>query len=172
MTYEARFGLTRQVGLALGLSLAFVALGVLLARDGERLGWLVAGFFGMCGAVILGVAVVGGTALRVDAGGIRLGAPFGRRAVDVPWGDVQAVVLFTQPLPRGNRMDYVGVVPAAAAADEGAATVLEQLGTRLTGAPPEVLRLSRAVTGWSLDEDRLAQAVRAHAPGVQLADLR
>ena len=50
-------------------SLAFVAGGVLMIRDGALLGWLVAGFFGLCAVVFATMLLPSSSYLDLDAEG-------------------------------------------------------------------------------------------------------
>lgn len=102
--YEARFRGPKTVRMVIIL-LAFCAL-VLIAPAPL---WARIFVIGACGTglvILLAVGLSRKTALRVDAGGVRLcQSPFFRSAVAFyPWADVRQIVLW-----RYQRLDFIGV---------------------------------------------------------------
>ena len=107
------------------------------------------------------------TAFRADYAGLTLGAEpralmVGRRADFIPWHEVDAIVLHPNTSGLPGTEGRVGRVEvrrrqALAAAD---------------GRPPEpgTTAVTRAVTGWRLDRERLALFTAAMAPGVPVID--
>ncbi|MFD0591168.1 hypothetical protein ACFQZ4_00015 [Catellatospora coxensis] len=119
------------------------------------------------------------SALRVDATGISLGGSPPCRAATaahVSWAEVQAVVVAPQPaqnLPCIGVLRPPGVARLPGAPTGSAGKAAGRVRVRRPGAPgPRLLAAGRAVSGWRFDLDRLTTAVRHHAPGVAVRDLR
>lgn len=131
--------------------------------------WLLipfAAFFGIALAALSYGAATHALALRVDERGISLtktSAPGRtREPVLVPWPETHAVVLAKSP--RNRRLDALYVVTQS---DEMPG------GATLGDLPPRISN-GRFVplTNWSVEFDRLSEAVRAHAPTVAVVDHR
>jgi hypothetical protein len=131
--------------------------------------WLLIPFAAFLGIALAGLSYGAAThapALRVDERGISLtksSAPGRtREPVLVPWPETHAVVLAKSP--RNRRLD--------------ALYVLTQSDETLGGATPGGLmpRIPDGrfvpLTNWSVDLDRLSEAVHAHAPTVAVLDQR
>lgn len=75
----------RHLGL-LVISLVFVAIGILMVRDGEGIGWLVLGFFGLCALAFAVQMLPGASRLRLDRDGFTVTSLF--RSSTVHWSEV------------------------------------------------------------------------------------
>jgi hypothetical protein len=179
--YIERFGFAPKTVFVVLASAVFCALsflpGISLAL---RVVTLV--FCGGIGLFILVTAVSRGIALRIDQQGVTLGAPpmpwlRRQRAVLVPWRDLQQVMLFSQvvPSPPTFRMPYIGLALRPGAPPPPGARLRGRL-LRLSSSlvphiPPEVIPLSRQISGWRLDRARLLAAVAAYAPDVGVVEV-
>lgn len=135
------------------------------------------GLFGGGAVTFLIVMARGNLALRVDSEGVTVGSsPLGREIPGrtVPWSDIQAIVMFTQNTGKGT-MNYVGVMrqpglePLPASPGPRALRASEWL---IPGISRDILATSVPVNGWSLDKERLSQAIKLNAPRVPLWDRR
>jgi hypothetical protein len=111
-------------------------------------------------------------ALRVDETGVLLGgSPLRYRATTahVPWEHIEAVALWSQPVPS-SEIPYVGLVrhDGAPPLPGPQGRMARAVGNALTPVPFEVLMASRAVNGWRLDPARLTTAVTHFAPHVRI----
>lgn len=116
-----------KVGLVL-VSGAFVVIGVLMVRDGEWPGYLVAGFFGLCCLVGLLALLPGAFRLRIDQRGLEMRALF--RTTWVRWDDVEAFGVITHRVNGLRTHQMVGFL------------------TRRPDGRGRGERLSRALTGF------------------------
>ncbi|MER7759214.1 hypothetical protein [Streptomyces sp. NPDC097619] len=173
--YEARYGWDlRTVGVVAICAVFTVAL---LLLDTIPLFARVIGLplFGGGGVLMAYSALSRRVAFRVDAVGVLLGGSPARYAATsalVPWADVTGLVLWRQDAV-GAKLPYVGVTrrpgsPALPGDGPKARAVL----AALVPVSADVAMSSRAVSGWRLDERRLAAAVEHFAPGTPVRDLR
>lgn len=151
--YEARYGPSGRNVLMMIACLAFVVgipvthLGIVLAVLGEVL-------FGAGFLLCLAFNVLRRVALRVDEVGIAVTRhPFQPESkwLSARWPEVEAIVLWQQPV--------------------GTRSSMQQIGIRRSGDAPGALnRNSRPVNGWRLDRERLVAAVRRFAPETKIID--
>ncbi|WP_306359279.1 hypothetical protein [Nocardia sp. CC227C] len=175
MSYEARFGFDLRSTGILGICALFVVIALVVPDMSVALQVITIVFFGGGGVFMAAGMASRELALRVDDDGITLGGPPLRRkdtTVSVPWSDIAAVVLFRQRVSHGASMRYIGVrrhegLPPLPRAQGMAAKAAPRLIPHI---PPDVIAASRPISGWRLDEDRLAAAVRQHAPHVPIVD--
>jgi len=173
-SYEERYRLAGDVGWKLFGVLVFAGLGsewhtsVIYTVFALVAGTLAA----RAGGVY--AAARGAVAFRTDHAGITLGAVPGLlgsrgRAVFVPWGDVEEIVLY-QARPGGRRS--VRAVQRIGIRRRPSALPLAWGNEQAPGCPlPGVaVGASRRITGWRLDRDRLAAVTAAVAPGVPIID--
>ncbi|MFD9004082.1 hypothetical protein ACFV0T_24480 [Streptomyces sp. NPDC059582] len=172
--YEARYGWDLKTTGVVAVCAGFTA--VLLFSDTpplmQALGLLL---FGGGGVFMAFMALSRKVAFRVDETGVLLGgspARYAATTAHVPWQDVTALVLWRQTV-RSASVPYVGVsrredAPALPGDGPKRRAVLE----RMVPVPADVAIASRAVTGWRLDQDRLATAVAHFAPDVPVRDHR
>lgn len=102
----------RHLGL-LVISLVFVAIGILMVRDGEGIGWFVLGFFGLCALAFAVQMLPGASRLRLDRDGFTVTSLF--RSSTVRWSEVSR---FFVAQVGGRAMvcwDYAGAVPRSTA---------------------------------------------------------
>jgi hypothetical protein len=174
--YEERFRPTRRGVLQLLGCAAFVALALLMGSEMHiAIRVVTVVFFGGGGLVLAAMTFSRKVALRVDESGVTLGgSPLrpGAEATVVPWDEIEEVVLWRQHAP-GSTLDYVGLVRGeglpplqGSGAGRGTAKALD------LPVSAEVLKASRPVNGWSLDEEALAESVKRFAPRVSLVDMR
>ncbi|MFG2949363.1 hypothetical protein [Streptomyces adustus] len=174
--YEARYGFDRRTSTVLATAALFSVL-LLVPSAGIPLGLRIVGLllFGGGGVFMAIGALTRKTAFRVDATGILLGgSPVRYRATTahVPWQDITAVVLWQQTVPHAV-VPWVGVARREGAPPlpgAGRGPIARSVGEALTPVSAELLRASRAVTGWRLDRSRLTAAVAYFAPGVQVVE--
>jgi hypothetical protein len=168
--YEERHRLT---GAALSLAVGLLALGLVLWHTE-----LIVAAFGVLAVIPAKFALARRpVAFRADPAGITLGSVGrpdsprrllpSRRAVFVPWADVGQIILYTgyqggggdpvqcigiqrregaPALPDGNEQDLCCPVPGVAAG------------------------MTRRITGWRLDRERLAAITAAMAPGIPVVE--
>jgi hypothetical protein len=173
-SYEERYRLAGDVGWKLFGVLVFAGLGsewhtsVIYTVFALVAGALAARAGGVYAAARRAVA------FRTDHAGITLGAVPGLlgsrgRAVFVPWGDVEEIVLY-QARPGGRRT--VRAVQRIGIRRRPSALPLAWGNEQAPGCPlPGVaVGASRRITGWRLDRDRLAAVTAAVAPGVPIID--
>lgn len=171
--YCARYGLTGRVLLHIAGSAGFVLIAMLVPMPTPgRV--VVGGFFGVCfvGLTAMCLSTRNKVALGIDPQGITLGGVqfrYARTTRVVPWQDIAAVVLFEQRVGR-TKMPYVGIKRRTPLQDPGAGGQTRQKLSALLvpHVDADVVTTSRAVSGWKLDRERLAAAIRANAPHVQL----
>ncbi|MFJ6567929.1 hypothetical protein ACIQNU_10925 [Streptomyces sp. NPDC091292] len=172
--YEARYGWDRRTT---GIVVVCAVFTACLVPPVAPLALRIVGLllFGGGGLFMAYAAFSRKVAFRIDANGVLLGGnPVRYKATtaQVPWSDIQAVVCWRQHTAAS--IPYVGLalradaapVPGAARGSVARAT-LRALVPHL---PADVVALSRPVSGWRLDRDRLAAAMAGFAPGVPLTD--
>ena len=114
------------------------------------------------------------TAFRADPACITLGAdpagwPFRRHpAVFVPWADVERIILYRGPESRFSIWD----VPCIGIQRRQGAPPLPRGSEPAPGCPVPgvVVRVTRPITTWRLDRERLAALTATVAPGIPIAD--
>ncbi|MEU7827055.1 hypothetical protein [Catellatospora sp. NPDC049133] len=177
--YEERYRPVPKTILVIAVCFLFTAAALLVPLDAfTRI--LTLALFGVGGVVMLVATFSRKVALRVDATGITLGGSplrYAATTAHVPWAEVEAVVLWRQPLAQN--LPYIGVLrphdapPLPGTPTGPAGKLMAGFGYAVSGAPdPRLLAAGRAINGWRLDLDRLTAAVRHHAPGVPVRDLR
>jgi len=113
-------------------------------------------------------------AFRADESGITLGGPvtqYHKFTTTVPWRDIEALVLWTTKKAGERPIRRIGLklrpdVPHLPGPDE---KITPHLAASI--APHidyEIVRNNRAIAFWKVDHARLAAAVQAFAPDVQL----
>jgi len=145
---------------------------------------LTIGVFGWFAVVTMAAVLTRRVAFRADAAGLTLGgSPFRYAATTrvFPWPDVDAVVVWRRDIRFGFfggirsprlRLRYVGVQrrPGTAPPAGRVANVPALAFAPGAVAPPGVtVGTARVVSAWRLDSGRLAAAVVAFAPHVQLS---
>ncbi len=103
------------------------------------------------------------------------GAParYERQTAFVPWGDIEAVVLWQQDTAALTPMRYVGLRRRAGApALPGPNSELsrEQTDRLAPHVDHEVFLASRHINLWALERERLVGALRAFAPTVAVEE--
>ncbi|MFC7241551.1 hypothetical protein ACFQO7_03560 [Catellatospora aurea] len=177
--YEERYGPDPKTILVIAVCFLFTAAALLVPLDAlTRI--LTLALFGVGGVVMLVGTFSRKVALRVDGNGITLGGSplrYAATTVHVPWAEVEAVVLWRQQLAQN--LPYLGVLrphdapPLHGTPTSPAGKLMAGFGYAVSGAPDlRLIATARAVNGWRLDLDRLTAAVRHHAPGVAVRDLR
>lgn len=174
--YEARHGFDRRTSGVLAVAVLFSAV-LLVPGTGTPLALRIAGtvLFTGGGLVMAAGSLTRRVAFRVDGTGVLLGgSPLRYRTttVHVAWEDITEVVLWRQHLPNAS-VPWVGVSRRNGAPPlpgPGQGSTARALGGALVPVPVEVLMTSRAVSGWRLDKQRLAEAVAHFAPGVPIRD--
>ncbi|MGW1542433.1 hypothetical protein ACWCPM_19730 [Streptomyces sp. NPDC002309] len=115
-------------------------------------------------------------AFRVDDQGVTLGgapARHEKQTAFVPWRDIAAVVVWQQKTADLKHMNYIGLRRRAGAPDlpgPNASLAREQTGRLAPHIDHELFRASRHINLWTLDRERLVNAVRAFAPHVPIED--
>lgn len=89
----------KAAGMA-AICLAFAAIGLLMARDGQAMGWVCLLFFGAGGLVLAASAVPGASHLRLTRDGFRTRTLW-RDGVGYRWADIER---FRVGVIRHNRM--------------------------------------------------------------------
>ena len=128
------------------LSVGFVVGGIWMIREGEKIGWFVAGFFTLCILVFLLQLFPKSSFLTVCEEGIEFCALF--RSHKVPWSDISEFGVCRVP---GNRM--VGFNYSAEYPRARKARALSKALTGCEGALPDTY-------GFSVDE--LAELLSAY----------
>jgi hypothetical protein len=115
-------------------------------------------------------------ALRVDAEGVTLGSvqAFGSAKITAreSWDDLAAVVLFGRSsgaLPKVRCIGLMRLDDQSGAAPDARPDARPD--ATFAHVPADVVQRSLMITGWRLDRRRLADAIAAHAPDVDLLDL-
>ena len=170
--YEVRYGPTLK-NMALLIGSVLFTLGCLLLDMPLILRVLGVVLFGAGSLFFLAFMVVRRVAFRVDAEGITVsGNPLRYRGtlLSVPWTEVEAVVLWKQR--SAQNLPYIGVKRyEGGSGREGAGRGDRLVGAVVPHVPADIVRSSRAVSGWNLDRDRLAAAVAHFAPDIEVVDL-
>jgi hypothetical protein len=150
--YEARYGFPASYARLLFVCVAFALASAFIFALPTALQAVELVIFGGGGLALLalGLRATRLAALRVDESGLTLGgSPMNYRTTTqvVPWPELRAV-----RLSRQREMARLPVVTAV----------------RRGNQEP----LSKPVQGWSLDADRLAEALKAFGPRISLTDDR
>jgi hypothetical protein len=173
--YEERYRLTGSAALSLAACLLSIGLGVL---------WHTPVIFAVIAVILAALAAQGGgvfsaarrmIAFRADHAGITLGAAPGKltsrhgSAVFVPWADVEQIILYPgYPHGRGG---YAEVQCIGIQRRDGAAALPQ--GNEQDPhcpAPGVATGVTRRISGWRLDRERLAAVTAAVAPGIHIID--
>ncbi|MFF2847287.1 hypothetical protein ACFVT5_13220 [Streptomyces sp. NPDC058001] len=172
--YEARFGWDRKT-IVIVITCAVFALCLLVAT--APLALRSAGLLlSAGGGLFMSYAAMSGkVAFRVDETGVLLGgnpARYQATTARIPWRDIEAVVCWRQHTAAS--IPHVGLALRADAAPVPGAT-RSRIGRATVRAlvphlPADVVAVSRPVSGWRLDRDRLAAAMAEFAPGVPMKD--
>lgn len=173
--YEERYRLTGSAALSLAACLLSIGLGVL---------WHTPVIFAVIAVILAALAAQGGgvfsaarrmIAFRADHAGITLDAVPGKltsrhgSAVFVPWADVEQIILYPA-YPRG-RGGYAEVQCIGIQRRDGAAALPQ--GNEQDShcpAPGVATGVTRRISGWRLDRERLAAVTAAVAPGIRIID--
>jgi len=169
--YEERYRLTGKAALGLTVGLGSVVPGALWRSSGISAAGLILAAPAIFSAITVMlampvmVAVVRRMiAFRVDCAGVTLGAVpdnltfFVRRAVFVPWAEVEQIVLCSAYLQRQGVRGPVQRIKLQCR--EGAVAI----------GPGAPACLARRITAWRLDADRLAAVTAVVAPGIPVID--
>jgi hypothetical protein len=185
--YEERFRLTGRAVVGLVVGLVSAGLGVIWDPRGLSADSVILALpaFVAVAAVIVampGVIAVarGRVAFRADALGLTLGTvpdnvPAVRRPAEfIPWADVERIVLhLAGPGALGSHAQFRTI----AVQRRAGAIPLPLPGTqtrRRVSRPVQVqaqASLTRSITGWQLDRDRLAAVTVAVAPGILIIEV-
>ncbi|HLV57305.1 MAG TPA: hypothetical protein VKY81_00275 [Natronosporangium sp.] len=182
--YQARYGITRLEFFFLLVCALLAALpiaGLFQATNAEQftIAALAAGFLVLVIVYRVVMWAYRRVAFRVDATGVTLGTAPPRSAKHiafVPWSDVRRIVLWRMPVNR-TTVRYIGVdrmagAPPLPGSARNAAWRKLNAAVAPGHVPEHVVADSRPITGWRLDEKRLARAVSHFAPHVEIVDLR
>lgn len=164
--YEERHRLTGHAVTGMAVGLVSVGLGAWWWPGISAAGLVLAIPVVMSAAGVIfalpGVAAVACrmVAFRADCMGITLGAVpdnltfFGRRAVFVPWAEIEQIILYhAHPRGRGARAPVRRI---SVRRQEAAAALV----------PATASGMSRLIAGWRLDAERLGAVAAVVAPGV------
>jgi hypothetical protein len=184
--YEERYRLTARTLLGLVAGLVSASVGIMWHPAGLWAGSIIlvlpAAF--AAAAVALAMPAVisvacGRIAFRADAIGITLGVvpdsvPAVRRPAEfVPWADVERIVLhLARPGARGShaQVENIAVQRRAGAVPVPPPGLRTRSRVFRLAPVAKETRLSRRVTGWQLDRDRLAAVAAALAPGIPIIE--
>lgn len=123
-------GSPKKAVVLLLIALALVAGGVFLILQGERFGWLVAGFFALGIPLALFMLRPNSTYLRLDRDGVELSRPF--KPVRLKWSDVDE---FHVVRMYGNK--FIGIRYSASYPGTPTARKLASAITGVEGALPD-----------------------------------
>ncbi|WP_280275116.1 hypothetical protein [Nocardia wallacei] len=166
--YEVRFGCTASG--VLGVVGAVAVAVVTMVGEAVPMRWLIFACAVCVAGIFLAIMLSRQVALRVDSEGITLGGRafwrYRATTVTVPWPEIIGVVVYSQYLPYGARLSYLGIQRHPR--DTGPHGRLQAAAVRILGLGGglDAVAVSRPIIGWRLDHDRLAAAVRHHAPHV------
>lgn len=116
-------------------------------------------------------------AFRVDDQGVTLGgapARYARQTAFVPWKDIRSVVLWRQKTAALAPMCYVGVrrrSDAPALPGPNSSLSWEETRRLAPHVEHELFLASRHINLWTLDRERLVNAVHAFAPRVSVDEV-
>jgi hypothetical protein len=164
--YEARYQRGRAVQ---GLAAALLVVGLGLLWHTQLISFsLTAGLLAIPAVLTLALPPV---AFRADHAGLTLGSDRllpRRRAVFIPWTDVEKIILYPGYTGSPGQAHYIGVQRR-----EGAPT-LPYGNEQAPGCPvPGVMAgATRRVIRWRLDRARLAAVIVAVAPGIRVIEDR
>jgi hypothetical protein len=181
--YVERFRFTPMVIftvlLCLVIAVGFVIIAVSTDMGDDPLGLALAGavvaFTGGLAAFLLVAGWRQQVTLRVDAHGVTFGRPatpfsndglwFLVPPVTVPWSEIDAIVLFSRPVPDGAPQDFIGLLqrPADGPRARRSAGRRPDVRDALDGVDP-----CRQIYGWRVDRARLRQVARRNAPHVRV----
>jgi hypothetical protein len=193
--YVTRFGFTPTLVLSLVIFLSIAAGAVWMATDpyivkdagGQAFVLLAIAFFGGSGLFTLVGALRRGVALRVDDSGVTLGRTpwlithqglLGRGSMtSVPWGDIDAVVLFDLTAPGSGTQSFIGLRLRSGAMhpprEPTRLGIWRRIGIWMgEESPPHDVNVYRLIFGWRLDEVRLVKTVAACAQDVSVLELK
>jgi len=174
--YEERYRLTSNAGVGLVAGLLVIGAGFWWHGPVIPAVILVLAFLALQGrGVVLAARRV--VAFRADPAGITLGAVPGKlslrggSAVVVPWADVEQIILYPAYPAEWRRRQYAEARCIGLRRREGA-PALAQGNEQAPRCPvPGVATgVTRKITGWQLDRERLAAVTAALAPGVPIID--
>ncbi|GIH78356.1 hypothetical protein Plo01_47850 [Planobispora longispora] len=175
--YEARYGFSWKDFLAFLGCLAFVLVAILASSEDFPL-WLrlLCGGFSGFGCVVLPARMMSRKLpLRVDWEGITLGSEFLRPssgAVLVPWGEIEAVVLWAWG-SKYAQIGYIGLDRRAGApALPGGPDAMTRAMLTSGGIPRNLVESSRPINGWRLDVDRMLALIERYGEHVTVVDYR
>lgn len=177
--YEERYGFPPKMLATIAGCIAFVVVALVVDLSTATRA-LTIGLFGGGGALLTFLGLSRRVALRADGTGITLGGSplrYDATVLKVPWSEVDAVVLWRQEIYTNRAyvsMDYLGVQrrTGSSSAESGSRRAASGVPPVDDGIDAGLVADSRAITGYRLDEDRLAAALRYHAPSVHLVDRR
>jgi hypothetical protein len=184
--YEERYRLTGHAALGLTVGLVSVGLGIIWQSPGLSAASIILAVPVIFAAIAVVLAMPGVIAIarrviafRADAVGITLGTvpdnlPALRHpAVFVPWADVEQIVLYlARSGARGSEAEvkYIAVHRREGALDLSLRR--QQVRGRVVLATSSVAarRLTRRISGWRLDRERLAAVSAVLAPGIPIVE--
>jgi len=161
-SYEERYSLTST---ALGLASALLAIGLGFLWHTH----LIFAALTVLAAIPAVLAVARRpVAFRADHAGITLGSErqLPRRAVVIPWADVEKIILYSGYTSSGDQAQYIGVQRR-----EGAPALPN--GNKQAPwcpVPGVAAGATRRIKNWRLDSERLAAVTAAVAPGIPIID--
>jgi hypothetical protein len=173
--YEGRYWVSRTAQRGWSTSLIFIPTAISLTSVYLPVALVLYVLGGITLLPLVAGLAVRRTVFRADYAGITLGADIRDgwalrwdRTVFVPWSDVEQIVIYPGPgFPAGSRARRIGIqrrehAPELSADDRPA-----------PGCPlPRVsAAATRAISGWRLDRDRLAEVTAMVAPGIPITDL-
>jgi hypothetical protein len=172
--YEERYRSAGPIASAVAFSLVPLIPALL---GSQALPWLILSLAAFALVTLPCVFVVASRliAFRADAAGITLGAdpvgwPFRRLpAVFVPWADVERIILYQGPESRFSIWD----VQRIGIQRRQGAPALPRGSKPAPGCPvPGVAAgITRPITTWRLDRERLGALTAAVAPGIPIVDV-
>jgi hypothetical protein len=170
--YVERFGLSWRVALRIGLCVVFVVVALAVPMPiALRVCGVV--LFGAGALVFARIATIREVALRVDASGVTLGGyplRYAATTEHLPWADIEAIVLWRQQV-RTATLRYVGVQRGPLAPPPRGSRLGDSISSNLVShVPPELVRSSRLVVGWRLDQHRLVEAAARFSPGTPVQE--
>jgi hypothetical protein len=168
--YQAKYGWSLRPVIFTGIFIAVCVAG-LVAPGALWLRIVVAGVFGLLALLTAATELPRRTALRIDSSGVTLRqyTQQPRSAAFCPWEDVEKLLIW-----QSHGITYVGVKRREGAARPcGLVTPASRAGlaARAPGIPLDVAATAAPVQGWSLDPQRLADAVARFAATVDVAVL-
>ncbi len=160
--FELRKGWNRQSVLLCAFSTVMIAAGFTEPGTGfSIMAWV---FFGSCLLIIGGGALRGGWFFRADADGpvIRAGTIRGERRIQLPWSQVQAVIVW-----KAQRNRWIGVVPRPDALPHTGPRWVHSAARWAAG---DAAQMCMMLHGTRPDLPRLAALLDDVAPHVALVD--